>query len=279
VQMFDELCYAPTIAKLHDLKDSAKYKSLSGNSKAALESLDDQRQFLASAARAGAQTYGKATSQAVESLNAAILPARHLDLVSSILMLLELELKRYEKNHAKAWMSLGRNTPWATKKLEELAGNLGTVEDLHDESTVTETCYLLKVNASDKQYRVKLSRPLEGGNDDTLFGSCTCGIPMRDNFPCAHMRTVARIRMLPERSLVPVEFTVGAWRKQYPNELAFHTVSKQQLLAEYTANPGDGDSLAYPPACPPKKGRPSCKRVRNAVELAATRRRRRNGDD
>lgn len=281
VKMFDELCYAPTTAKLYAIKDSAKYISLGDGAKAALESLDDKRQFLASAAAVGAQTYGKATSQGVESLNSAILPARQLDLVSSILKLLELDCKRYQDNYARAWNSPGRNTPWAVKKLAKLAANIGAVEEMHDQSTATKTCYLVKVkvNGSDTQYEVKLLRPLEGDNEDTLFGDCTCGIPMRDNFPCAHMRTVARTKMLHEPSLVPVEFTVGAWRKQYPADLAFHTVSKQQLLAEYTANPGDGDSLAYPPACPPKKGRPSKKRIRHAVELSAQRRRRRNGDD
>jgi len=281
VKVFHNLSNAPTVAKMNAIVSSASYRAITDNGRGALESVPNHRQYLAAAAQRGALTYGKSTSQAVESVNSALKlhGVRCLDVMTSILKALQRDKKRFDAHYEKAWNSTARNTPWATAKLDKLDAGIGTVHDLVHLDTELKTHYYVMTHGSTQKFQVTLLNPNVGDNEDTYFGSCECGVPKRDNFPCDHMMTVARVRMLPENKIVPMEFTVETWKLQYPGDHAFRNMTTEDVEAAFAQDPGDGGNLAMPVTCPPKRGRPPTNRKRSAVEKAVKRNRRRNGDE
>lgn len=102
LEVFRKLAYAKTVAEVAEVKSQSAFRDLPDAARAALNSVPDQEQYLASAAAAGAFMFGKTTSQAVESQNSALLKCtsaacRSLDLFSSLLEAVHLEKKRYDK--------------------------------------------------------------------------------------------------------------------------------------------------------------------------------------
>lgn len=274
---------------INGIKDSATYRQLSDRARAAIESLPDEQQFLAVAASRGAQTYGKTTSQAVESQNAHLLKARSVDLVSSVFEVASLETERYNKNYMAAHSHEGLMTPWARSRLSALKQLSDDVTEVTNPEVLAENITRIFVVVTDegKRFTVKLVNPLgivsqlpsavETVTDQTFFtdgvetAACSCGIPLRDRFPCDHMVTVARVMSLPEELLVPPEFLTYRWRKQYPDDFAFRVPKKVE--AELSVVPRD-ETLSLPMICPPKRGRPNKRRMKSAVERAKKHRRR-----
>ena len=293
VTLFRQLATAPTLAAINAIKDSATFRQLSDVARSAIGSLADEHQFLAVAASCGAQTYGKTTSQAVESQNSHLLKARALDLVSSIFEISALETDRYNKHYSAAHSHEGLLTPWARSKLSTLKQVGDDVNDITnpDALSTNTTRTFVVVEHSGRRNTVKLVNLLSGeerfslqtdSDEKTLFSdgienaACSCGLPLRDRFPCNHMLTVARVFSLPEEMLVPPEFLVSRWKRQYPEDLAFRVPTKIEI--EMSVVPGD-EQLALPMVCPPKRGRPNKKRIKSAVELAKKRCRRNASTD
>ena len=289
VQIFRQLATAPSLRAINSIKDSATYRQLSDVARSALGSISDEHQFLAVAASRGAQTYGKTSSKAVESQNSHLLNARCLDLVSSIFEIGALESARYNKSYHSAHSYDGLMTPWARSKLSSLKQVSDEVTEITnpDALSVNVTRTFVVLGSTGKKYTVRLVNLLHGEeqlltpsdsdcnktlfSDGTETAMCSCGIPLRDRFPCDHMLTVARVFSLPEDMLVPPEFLTWRWKQQYPDDFPFRVPGKIEI--EMSVVPRD-ERLTLPIVCPPKRGRPNKRRIKSAIELAKKRSRR-----
>lgn len=129
-EAFKKLAYLPTLAKVNALRASTFWTALPISGRDAISSVADDRQFLGVAAERGAVTYGKSSSQAVESQNAHIVKARCLDVFSAVLELCRLEKVRYDARYTKAHGYTGLVSPWAREKLDKLTHLAGTCEML-----------------------------------------------------------------------------------------------------------------------------------------------------
>ena len=125
---FKRLAFLPTLAQVNAFRASAFWRALPASGRDAISNVPDDRQLLGVAAERGAVTYGKSSSQSVESQNSHILKARCLDVFSAVLELCRLEKVRYEARYAKAHTYSGAITPWAREKLDKLTCLPGTCE-------------------------------------------------------------------------------------------------------------------------------------------------------
>lgn len=279
VAMHEKLAYAATISEIALIRSSPEFARLTENAKSALCNVDDAKQFLSAAAAAGATTYGRSTSQAVESQNHHIADARVLDPFSSVISIVLLEQKRFKKWQGKCWEHQDTITPFARRKLNDTPVLQGrTVSLSESNSTDTSKTYFLSPRrASRPPLRVVLQFPaaVHAGNDThSYFGTCSCGIPQRDTFPCRHMRTIADHLNLPSSAVVPALYWTSRWREQYPQAMHFTAPTRAEI--EDMGEDGRDNSLSLPVAAPTKRGRPPVNRKRHAVEATVAQRKRRN---
>ena len=282
VGVYQSMLRARTVADINALRadNAGTYRALEENARKAVDSVKDWHQFPACVVRdntaaggpAAGITYGRTASSAVEATNAHILPARSLDLVNSILWVCDHEVKRFEKQYAQAHGCEDVNTPHASQRLHKLyARSLQgtTVTDI--KSTEEVETFLVQTTKDDgthNSYEVELLVPSAGYNGDTLFGDCTCGIPLRDYFPCYHMMAVARKRMKAVDLLVPLEFRAETWKEQFPPDLVVTVPNMAHVVASEI--PAD-EFLRLPVTAPPKRGRPNKKRKFQGIEAAMKR--------
>ena len=117
VKIFDQLCYATTLAEIENIKASKEYGYLSNKELKRLKSVADEDQFLLYAADRGGTTYVRPTSQGVEANNSAILKGRSLDIFSSILWMVNRQSRLYAESYRIAHSNnLGLLTPNAKKR-------------------------------------------------------------------------------------------------------------------------------------------------------------------
>ena len=98
VDVYDRIVYARTLEGLESIKRSAQFSCLNEGARVAItEHYEDSVQFLSACVSASSVTYGRTSSQAVESHNFHIKDARALDLFNSVLWIAEFGAERYAK--------------------------------------------------------------------------------------------------------------------------------------------------------------------------------------
>ena len=104
----------------------------------------------------------------------------------------------------------------------------------------------------------------------SFFGSCDCGVPRVDGFPCQHMIAVCksgRIEGLNESNIMPYWWHTSHWRKQYPRGVSVGS----NFSIEMMKNGERDDRYKLCPAIsgPNKTGRPKLdKRRKSLIEQA-----------
>jgi hypothetical protein len=198
--------------------------------------------------------YDHEASSGVESMNNANKAVRNhsaVDPVNSIILLLNLEAKRYAKQHKAAW---AWETSILTPKGEEL------FHKAFEEIVCQQYTFAL---AENEEHHVTTVTHKEGGKyyivkslkearDGSVFGSCTCGVTQTKTIPCVHMVAIVQSGQIPslnQQTVMPTWCMAATWRKQYPADTSMEVVMDINHL-KATAEP----SLAI--RCCPKIGTP-----------------------
>lgn len=120
---------------------------------------------------------------------------------------------------------------------------------------------------SQRRHAVSLSvnRDQEG-NILSCFGTCSCGQPRVDRFPCQQMYTVSLARILDEQMLVPPGLTTAASKYQYPIDHKCLVPSGDEIMEceslAHLVEPSPG----FPVIATAKPGLPRKKRVCSVME-------------
>lgn len=132
---FKRHAFLHKLAQVNAFLASAFWRALQTSGRDAISGVPDDRQLLGVAAERGAVTFGKSSSQSVESQNSHILKARCLDVFSAVLELCRLEKVRYDARYARAHSHSGAITPWEREKLDKLTCLPGSCETLAPETS------------------------------------------------------------------------------------------------------------------------------------------------
>jgi hypothetical protein len=163
--VYTEAVQAVTEGQLETAMD--KVETMSDQHRAVMEEHPQKIQYPVAAVNAGLLTYGRSTSQFIESLNNNIVIARNIVPLSALIWLLLKEEERFFENQ-----TLSRETPldgligYVKKKLDKLADKQ---VGLHAKELATGR---YRVYSEGISYVVELPR-LIGDDDDEAFGSCT----------------------------------------------------------------------------------------------------------
>ena len=177
----------------------------------------------------------------------------------------------------KAHNTAGYATPNALARLSEITPK-GEASLTYLESTAVYKRYSVECE-NGKFYKVRIAIPCQE-EDFSYFlddgkENCSCGAPSCEFFPCDHMMQIAFQFSLAEDHLIPRKLSVAHWREQYPEGVlalvpTMADVHSSSLpLAQY---------LRIPVTAPPKRGRPSSKRRKSAMEIISKRYRAHNGN-
>jgi hypothetical protein len=160
-----------------------------------LTSLPQESQYPAARCAMGPNIYmyHLQASSGAEVMNHANYSMRQrtaVDLVNAMMLLIELELKRYRKQQEKAWSFEGVFSPRGQSEFEE------TYKELNHRQfriTVTEMendwkCQVKRIEDTGLEHTVIIPKV---SINDSYFGKCTCGVDKRDGIPCEHMAVVA----------------------------------------------------------------------------------------
>ena len=172
--------------------------------------------------------YDHEASSGVESMNNANKAVRNhsaVDPVNSIILLLNLEAKRYAKEHKAAWAWETSLTPKGEeichKAFEEIVCNNYTLalaeNEEHHVTTVT--------RREGGQYFIV--NTLKEACDGSMFGSCTCGVTQTKTIPCVHMVAIVQSGQIPsltQLTVMPTWCMTATWRKQYPANTSMEVV-------------------------------------------------------
>ena len=212
-------------------------------------------------ARVGSNTkvylYNKKSSQSAESMNRVNKPARDrsaVDPVNSALLLIDMMNDQFERNREKAWKCKTLLTPHGEKLRDDIFAK------------VDYTKYSMAVCSGEGRVTVKINRI---GNVErqcffltneclgSVFGGCSCGAPNVHGIPCHHMIAVVksnRVEGLNPTNCMPCWYTTAMWRRQYPKDLNYSTVTMNTLTSNHT--PNTSSRYCPPYAAPRKAGRP-----------------------
>jgi hypothetical protein len=244
---------------------------MSTNALKYLFSIPDKMQF--PCARVGDNTdvylYNRKSSSAAEGMNRVNKPARDrtaVDPVNSSLLLIEMMTDQFQRNRDLAWKCTTLLTPHGVKLRDDIF------------ALVDYTKYNISVSSGEDRVTVKISRI---GNIErecfflneeimgSVFGGCTCGAPNVQGIPCHHMIAVVksnRVEGLNPTNAMPCWYTTEMWRRQYPKNQNYSTISMNTLTSNHT--PITTSKYCPPYAAPRKSGRPrgSSKRCKSPLE-------------
>ena len=217
--------------------------------------------------------YTRSSSSTAEAMNAANFAARArtaVDPVNAVMLLLKLEVERYNKQLQKAW----RHTKILTPHGHDLS--------LKIFAKVNQRDYLIKIEDGPDKYECIVQRytsvnknqcwfPKSYDDHGSLFGGCSCGYPFTSGLPCHHMIAVVlsnRIVRLNETNVLPIRWHTSHWRKQLPRESAmWFDIDMSDLRTKCTQQMNY--SLCPPYTAPKTTGRPrEEKRIKLSVEKA-----------
>ena len=112
-----------------------------------------------------------------------------MDVVNSVILLLQLESKRFKQHTESAWNWTQKLTPhW--KSLRE--SSFAKVDYRLYTITITDApdrwnCRVVRTNMNER--RCWFTKSLVMGS---LFGGCSCGVPLTGGIPCHHMVAVVK---------------------------------------------------------------------------------------
>jgi hypothetical protein len=138
-----------------------------------------------------------------------------------MILLLDLECKRYNKQQAEAWTRDGVLTPRGNLEFEE---SFNDINHAQFRITVTErenvwVCLVKRIEERGPDRVVAIPKePVRGSH----FGRCTCGVDKRDAAPFEHMAAVAvsfRLSGVTRHNMMPYWWMRAQWHKQLPQEL------------------------------------------------------------
>ena len=195
----------------------------------------------------------------MNNANKAVRNHSAVDPVNSIILLLNLEAKRYAKQHKAAWAwetSMTSLTPKGEelfhKAFEEIVCQQYTLalaeNEEHHVTTVTR-------RVGGQYYIVK---SLKEARDGSVFGSCTCGVTQTKTIPCVHMVAIVQSGQVPslnQQTVMPTWCMTATWRKQYPANTSMEVVMDINHL-KATAEPSLAIRCCPKIATPRKPGGP-----------------------
>ena len=178
--------------------------------------------------------YQRTASSSVESMNRANQRVRDrtaVDPINSLILLIKLEGARFDKHRENAWGCMDDLTPHS-KKLVKDAFQKVNVRDYSIEIGMdgdTHCCVINRLTSANK-YTTRIPCTDTYGS---FFGSCDCGVPRVDGFPCQHMIAVCksgRIDGLNESNIMPYWWHTSHWRKQYPRGISVSTNFSMEMM-------------------------------------------------
>ena len=206
----------------------------------------------------------------MNAANFSIRQRTSVDLNNAMLLLIELECKRYRKQQAEAW---NRDSILTSRGNLEFDESFNDLNHTQFRISVTEredvwVCSVKRIDLLGREHAVMIPKePVRGSH----FGRCTCGVDRQDAAPCEHMAAVAASLRLPgvtRHNVMPYWWTRAHWRIQFPqNALGATNVSMSSIISE---NQPDL-KLWYCPdwTASQKKGRPKKdKRKKSVLESA-----------
>jgi hypothetical protein len=250
-----------------------------------INSIDDHQQFPAArcALHTDACMFQRTSSSSVESMNRANSSIRDrtaIDPINSIILLLDLEGKRYNGHRDNAWSCTDILTPYG-KKL--LVGAFHNVNFRDFEIAMSQQgdmwcCHINRI-VSTNVYTCHI--PMVANDYGSHFGTCTCGVPKVDGIPCMHMVAICksnRIEGLNENNIMPFWCHTSHWRKQYPEGTSVD--SSHITMLQLKENNEASKELKLCPgfSAPRKGGRPSHnKRHKSCMEIASEKKKAKTG--
>ena len=151
-----------------------------------------------------------------------------------MLLLIQLECKRYCKQQAEAWNGDSILTACGNLEFEESFNGLFFTQFriIVMERDDVWVCSVKRVEVG-REHEVTIPKePVCGSH----FGRCTCGVDRIDAAPCEHMAAVAASSRLPgmtRHNVMPYWWTRAHWRIQFPqNALGATNVSMSTIISE-----------------------------------------------
>ena len=246
-----------------------------------LGSISDYQQFPAAQCAMGDDIcmYQRTASSAVESMNRANERVRDrtaIDPINSLILLIKLEAMRFEKHRDKAWSCADDLTPHG-QKLARDAFQKVNVRDYQIKISQEIDRYCCVVNRLTSSNKYTTHIPVFDTNG-SFFGTCTCGVPRVDGFPCQHMIAVCksgRIDGLDESNVMPYWWHTSHWRKQYPQGVS---VGSNFSIDTMRAGEQDNKYMLCPAISGPNKaGRPKLdKRCTSFMDQAIEKKKKQN---
>ena len=247
-----------------------------------LGSIPDTQQFPAARCGMGNDIcmYQRTAASSVESMNRANERVRDrtaVDPINSLILLIKLEATRFEKHKENAWNRMDELlTPHSTRLAKDAFQKVN-VRDYYIEIGKEGDTYCCVVNrlTSSNKYTTRIPGYDTHGS---FFGTCDCGIPRVDGFPCQHMIAVCksgRIEGLKESNVMPYWWHTSHWRKQYPQGVSVGS----NFSIEMMRNGKQDNKYKLCPAIsgPNKTGRPKLdKRYKSLMEQSMEKKKKQN---
>ena len=264
VSAFNKAVRATTLQELYRIKNDEIRSLPSMRARRYILDVPDSMQFPVSRIALGSTMYGKSTNGMSESMNSANRPSRvrGLDMFHAFAKLIEMEGDRFRQHKESAHNRAHVLTEYAFKKYcELLVKSRNFTVDFYSGHEAT-----IKCKRSNSLFNVVLPEARCGPG--SLFGSCSCGTPEFEHFPCEHILTFAQMKEFHQHEIVPLEFQTRTYRSQYDSNLSYADVSV------YIARSKPSDPiLRLPPDIPRKAGRPRKRRAKSVLERNSKRRR------
>ena len=224
----------------------------------------------------------RTASSSVEAMNHANESVRDrsaVDPINSLILLLHLEDKRYKGHVEAAWGRHHELTPHGSNLIGKAFKKV-VLRDYHinvHQQGVEHICMVNRV-VSANQYTCVI--PMVD-NEDSYFGTCTCGVPKVDGIPCVHMIAVVksnRIEGLNESNIMPYWYHTSHWRKQYPEGSNVGAGNITLSILRETHRPAKDYKLCPGISAPRKGGRPKkVQRLKSAMEVALENKKKQKG--
>jgi hypothetical protein len=237
--MYNKLMGCRTVDQIQAAKDSC-FPQMARKDIVYLNKLPDTSQFPAARCnmRNDIYMYHHQASAGAESMNAANFSVRQrtsVDLNNAMLLLIELECKRYRKQQADAW---NRDSILISRGNVEFNESFNDLNHTQFRISVTEredvwVCSVKRIDLLGREHAVMIPKKPERGSH---FGQCTCGVDRQDAAPCEHMAAVAASSRLPgetRHNVMTYWWTRAHWRIQIPQEaLGITNVTMSSIIAE-----------------------------------------------
>jgi hypothetical protein len=250
------------------------------NARTYLANVNDRQQYPVARVEYGKQRgvdvymYTRTSSSTAESMNAANLAVRArttVDPVNAFILLLKLEVDRYNKQLSKVWSHTGISTPHG----QDIAEKIFTMINHRDYSISIEDGgtdnYIYIVQRYVSLIKHRCWYPKSYDDDGSLFGGCSCGHPLTTGLPCHHIVPVVQsnqISGLNETNVMPIWLHTSHWRKQLPRASSMQCGFDLSNLRT-KCPPQMKNSLCPSYTAPKTSGRPRDeKKIKSSVEKA-----------